>query len=70
MRPTSSLHTAMSNGPQCKSCQSCLWGPNWPHSHGSLASVDLKWDKLKKSSDGSVLKPLGPQLIYLVYSDV
>ena len=43
------LCVAMFSGPLYKSCQSCPWGQKWPRPGGSLAPIDLQWEKHKKN---------------------
>ena len=43
------LHVAMFSGPLYKSCQSYPWGQKWPRPGGSLAPIDLQWEKHKKN---------------------
>ena len=43
------LYVAMFSGPLYKSCQACPWGQKWPCPAGSLAPIDLQWEKHKKN---------------------
>ena len=41
MSPTAIMlnKKAMSSGPLHKSCQTCSWGTNWPHSDASIILI-------------------------------